>query len=277
MKPILEVQDLTYAYPGTSHLALQGMTLRIPAGKKTAICGQNGSGKSTFFLHAIGIHRPKSGALHWKGAPYSYQHKELAKLRQNIGLVFQDPEQQLILHTPYEDVSYGLRNAKLPEPEIRSRTESILEQMGLAHLAHTPLHHLSLGQKKRVSLAGVLALQPELLLLDEPTAFLDRRSEHQLVDELERIHQQGITLVMATHDLNLAYAWADWILVFDRGTCVMEGTPEEVFHEVEKIEALGLEMPMLLDIWQALPAAWRAGQRPPRDVASFKAWIKSHS
>lgn len=275
MKPILEVVDLTYSYVGTDHAALRGLSFSLPEGKKTAICGQNGAGKSTFFLQAIAIHRPHGGVVKWHDTPLSYAHQDVKKLRQNVGLVFQDPEQQLILNTPYEDVSYGLRNAKLPEPEIKRRTESILEQMGLMSLAHTPLHHLSLGQKKRVALAGVLALEPELLLLDEPTAYLDRRSEQQLVEELNRIHQQGVTMAMATHDMNLAYAWADWVLVLDAGRCVMEGTPQEVFAEQEQIEALGLELPMLYDLWQALPEPIRLTHEPPRTVEAFKDLMRS--
>ncbi|MDQ0901504.1 energy-coupling factor ABC transporter ATP-binding protein [Paenibacillus sp. V4I7] len=269
MSTILETLEVSFSYPFSQTMALNKLKLRIPEGKKTAICGHNGSGKSTLFLHAIGIHSPSSGQVLWKNEPLTYTRKELKQLRQDVGLVFQDPEQQLILNTPYEDVTYGLRNAAIPELEITRRAEAILQTMGLEHLAHTPIHHLSLGQKKRVALAGVLVLEPKLLLLDEPTAYLDRISEQQLVEEINRIHSRGITLVMATHDMNLAYSWADWILVMDQGQCVMEGTPDEIFKDSKAIKDLGLDRPMLLDLWEALPEANRQGVSAPKNVRDF--------
>ncbi|MGO4274558.1 energy-coupling factor ABC transporter ATP-binding protein [Paenibacillus sp. TAF58] len=274
MSTILETLEVSFSYPASQNMALNKLKLRIPEGKKTAICGHNGSGKSTLFLQAIGIHSPSSGQVVWKNEALTYTRKELKQLRQDVGLVFQDPEQQLILNTPFEDVTYGLRNAAVPEPEITRRAEAILRTMGLEHLAHTPIHHLSLGQKKRVALAGVLVLEPKLLLLDEPTAYLDRISEQQLVEELDRIHSRGITLVMATHDMNLAYSWADWILVMDRGQCVMEGTPDEIFNDSKSIHNLGLDRPMLLDLWEALPEATRQGVSAPRNVSDFKTLLQ---
>ncbi|WP_426451561.1 energy-coupling factor ABC transporter ATP-binding protein [Paenibacillus sp. S-38] len=270
LPPLLEARDVSFSYPGTRKDALRGLTLSIPAGQKTAICGHNGSGKSTFFLHAIGIHRPAAGALLWKGQPVSYQAGALRRWRQQAGLVFQDPEHQLILNTPYEDITYGLRNAGVSEEEIRLRTRSILASMGLTELADTPIHHLSLGQKKRTALAGVLALEPELLLLDEPTAYLDPASERRLIEELDRIHGSGVTVVMATHDTNLAYAWADRVLVMDGGRCLLEGPAPEVFSRKEELHPLGITPPLLLELWEALPASVRGSAPPPRSTEAFK-------
>ncbi|WP_127529375.1 energy-coupling factor ABC transporter ATP-binding protein [Paenibacillus kobensis] len=276
MRPILEARDVSFSYPGSTNEALRGLTMNIPAGRKTAICGHNGSGKSTFFLHAVGIHKPASGEMRWNGVPVAYRSNDLKTLRQRIGLVFQDPEHQLILTTPYEDISYGLRNAGLQEQEIRDRTQNMLRAMDIAQLADTPIHQLSLGQKKRVALAGVMALEPELLLLDEPTAYLDRTSEQKLIGELDRIHANGVTVAMATHDMNLAYAWADWILVMDRGQCVMEGTPEEIFIEKDQLITLGMELPLLLEIWNSLPQVIRREASPPRSLAEFKAYMNQY-
>ncbi|WP_159885733.1 energy-coupling factor ABC transporter ATP-binding protein [Paenibacillus puerhi] len=270
MSSILETRKLVHRYPGAELPALDRLDLQLPAGKKTAICGHNGSGKSTFFLQAIGLLRPSSGEVLWRGAPLAYSAKELKRLRQQVGLVFQDPEHQLILHTPYEDIGYGLRNAGLLESDIRERTVQTLASLGLETIAHRPIHELSLGQKKRVSLAGVLALQPELLLLDEPTAYLDRQSERLLLSELDRIHSSGVTVAMATHDMNLAYAWADWVLLLEGGRCLLAGTPADVFAQTELLLALGLEPPLLLDVWRALPAQVRSSARPPRDAEELK-------
>ncbi|AJY77466.1 energy-coupling factor ABC transporter ATP-binding protein [Paenibacillus beijingensis] len=270
MKPILQTERLSYTYPGSAAQALRELNLSIPEGKKTAICGHNGSGKSTLFLQSIGICRPDGGTLRWKGEPLTYKPKELKRLRRQIGLVFQDPEQQLILNTPYEDVSYGLRNAGMAEADIHERTYAMLELLELGALADTPIHHLSLGQKKRVALAGVLVLEPELLLLDEPTAYLDRSSEKRLIAELDRIHNRGMTTVMATHDMNLVYAWADWVLVLEKGRCVTEGTPEQVFKDAALMHMLGLELPMLVEVWNALPESIRNGRPAPRNVEELK-------
>ncbi|MWC30608.1 energy-coupling factor ABC transporter ATP-binding protein [Paenibacillus sp. MMS18-CY102] len=270
MNPILEALDASFSYPGSDHSALNGLNMQIPKGRKTAICGHNGSGKSTFFLQTVGIHKPSRGAIHWHGSPIAYRPNNLKELRQHIGLVFQDPEHQLILATPYEDISYGLRNAGMQEHDIQVRTKSMLATMNLAPLADTPIHHLSLGQKKRVALAGVMALEPELLLLDEPTAYLDRISEQKLIEELDRIHANGVTVVMATHDMNLAYAWADWILVMDQGQCVMEGTPLEIFEHKDQLVALGLELPLLLEVWQSLPQHMQIQSAPPRSLQQFQ-------
>ncbi|EFM12258.1 ABC transporter related protein [Paenibacillus curdlanolyticus YK9] len=270
MNAILEARDVSFSYPGSEHEALRGLNMHLPTGKKTAICGHNGSGKSTLFLQAVGIHKPERGAVLWNDSPIAYRPKDLKALRQHIGLVFQDPEHQLILTTPYEDISYGLRNAGMQEDDIRKRTLSMLETLNLTPLADTPIHHLSLGQKKRVALAGVMALEPELLLLDEPTAYLDRISEQKLIEALDRIHANGVTVVMATHDMNLAYAWADWMLVMDRGQCVLEGTPAEVFERKDQLLTLGLELPLLLEVWQSLPQYLQNGDAPPRSLQEFK-------
>jgi cobalt/nickel transport system ATP-binding protein len=269
MTALLEVNNLTYSYPGTNMPALDGLSFHIPAGKKTVLLGHNGCGKSTFFLQAIGILRPDEGNLSWQGVPFSYKRKGLLSLRQKIGIVFQDPEQQLILPTPREDISYGLRNAKVPENEISERTSRILAQMGLYDIADIPLQQLSLGQKKRVALAGVLVLNPELLLLDEPTVYLDQLSLAKMLAELQRIHLQGTTILMATHDMNIAYEWADWVIVLNSGKCVMEGTPLDVFSRSEEIRKIGLELPYLFQIWQSIAKFFQRGVEPPRSIAAL--------
>jgi cobalt/nickel transport system ATP-binding protein len=269
MDVILKAEDVSFTYPGTNQESLRKLNLSIPAGKKTALCGHNGSGKSTLFLHAIGLHRPTAGRMLWDNTPFGYSPADLKALRQKIGMVFQDPEHQLILNTPLEDISYGLRNAGVSEPEILRRSKQALAIMGLEMLGDTPIHHLSLGQKKRVALAGVLVLEPKLLLLDEPTAYLDRASERRLLEELNHIHENGMTIVMATHDMDLAYAWADWVIVMDQGRYVSEGTPQEVFADREALLSLGLEQPSLMELWQSTPDYIRKEANPPRTVAQF--------
>jgi cobalt/nickel transport system ATP-binding protein len=177
-----------------------------------------------------------------------YDRKSLIKLRQKVGLIFQDPEQQLVASTVEEDISYGLCNLGLPEKEIKQRVEEALVEFGLNELAERPVHHLSLGQKKRVSIADVMVLKPELLLLDEPTAYLDRLHTRNLMTTLKKIHSYGTTILMATHDLDLVYRWADWIFVMDRGRLVLEGKPQDVFSQRQILEDLQLGVPLIYEM-----------------------------
>jgi cobalt/nickel transport system ATP-binding protein len=245
---LLAFEQVDYTYPNTPQPALRSLTLRIPAGKRCALIGQNGCGKTTLFLLANGLYKPQSGAVHWQGAPLRYDRSSLMDLRQKVGLVFQDPEQQLVASTVEEDISYGLCNLGLPEPEVNQRVGKTLTAFNLTELAARPVHHLSLGQKKRVSIADVMVLQPKLLLLDEPTAYLDQLHTRDLMAKLRQIHQLGTTIVMATHDLNLAYCWADWIFVLDQGRLVLEGTPQTVFAQRDILESLHLGVPLVFDV-----------------------------
>jgi cobalt/nickel transport system ATP-binding protein len=257
MNPLLEFTDIHYTYPGADQKALRGLTLSIPAGKKSVLLGHNGCGKSTLFLHANGILKPDCGQVKWRGQPISYKREALASLRRKVGIVFQDPEQQIVASTVAEDISYGLCNANFPEAEIIRRLEDTMSRFQLEALAERPVHQLSIGEKKRVAFAGVMAMSPELLLLDEPTAGLDRLHARRFFAELEEIYRRGTTIVMATHDLDVAYQWADWIFVMQQGELVLEGSPEEVFAKRDVLESLQLGVPMLFDIWQALPQSIR--------------------
>jgi cobalt/nickel transport system ATP-binding protein len=245
---LLAFEQVDYTYPSSPQPALQSLTLRIPAGKRCALIGQNGCGKTTLFLLANGLYKPQGGAVHWQGSPLRYDRTSLMDLRQKVGLVFQDPEQQLVASTVEEDISYGLCNLGLPESEVNEKVGKALTAFNLSNLAARPVHHLSLGQKKRVSLADVMVLQPELLLLDEPTAYLDQLHTRDLMAKLRQIHEMGTTIVMATHDLDLAYCWADWIFILNQGQLVLEGTPQEVFAQRDVLEKLQLGVPLVFDV-----------------------------
>jgi cobalt/nickel transport system ATP-binding protein len=249
---LLEFDGVSYTYPQTARPALHNLALKIPSGQRVALIGQNGCGKTTLFLLANGLYRPQQGKLLWQSQPFRYNTAALLELRQQVGLVFQNPEQQLVASTVEEDISYGLCNLNLPDAAIAERVEQTLLQFDLVDLATTPVHHLSLGQKKRVSLAGVMVLRPKLLLLDEPTAYLDRFHTKQLMALLQTIHQAGTTVVMATHDLDLVYRWADWVFVMDRGRLVLAGTPETVFDQQAQLEALQLGVPISFELLTAM-------------------------
>ncbi len=276
---LIRFAEVSYTYPLGRHPVIRGLNLEIPTGQKISILGHNGCGKSTLLCLANGLFRPQVGQLYWQGKLLEYGRRELQQWRQRVGLAFQNPEQQLVAGTVAEDISYGLCNLGLPQPEIHRRLNQALTDFELGAWAETPLHHLSLGQKRRVALAGVMALQPELLLLDEPTTFLDSRQRQHLFEELERIHQAGTTIVITTHDVNLAVAWADWLVVLAEGQVVLTGTPAVVFSQLEQLPQLNIELPLVWQIWQDLPPEI-AGETPTPHTAPecsqriHQAWAK---
>jgi cobalt/nickel transport system ATP-binding protein len=245
---LLEFENVYYTYPGTDRPAIAELTLQLPIGKRIALIGQNGCGKTTLFLLANGLYKPQQGTIRWKGDRIHYNRQSLIQLRQQVGLVFQHPEQQLIASTVEEDISYGLCNLGVDEKTIAQRVGQAIAEFGLTSVANRPIHQLSLGQKKRVSLADVMVLQPELLLLDEPTAYLDPLHTRQLAQTLHAIHASGTTIVMATHDLDWVYRWADWVLVLDRGKLVLEGIPQDIFSRRDVIEKLQLGVPLVFEL-----------------------------
>lgn len=245
---LIEFDRVSYTYPCSHNPALDSLNLIIPQHRRCALIGRNGCGKSTLFRLANGLYRPDRGIIRFSGKPLGYDRSSLQQLRQRVGLVFQDPEQQLVAPTVATDLSYGLCNLELPEKEIATRVQGALQAFDLTTLADLPINYLSLGQKKRVSLANVMVLQPQLLLLDEPTAYLDPSQVRNLLSMLQKVEQQGTTIVVATHDLNFVYAWADWILVMGKGRLILEGPPLEVFTQTETLQELGLGIPLAMEL-----------------------------
>ncbi len=269
---LLEFEDVYYTYPMAKVPTLQGLSLRVPKHQKTALIGQNGCGKSTMFLIADGLYQPERGLVKLDKVELRADRAALKRWRQRVGLVFQDPEQQLVAPTVATDISYGLCNQGLPEAEVASKVMKTLADFHLEAFATTPLQHLSLGQKKRVSIAGVMALEPELLLLDEPTAYLDPIQTRNLLTELDTIATKGTTLLIATHDLDFVYQWADWVLVMDEGRLIAEGEPFNVFDRLQAIPDFDLGLPLLWQIWQGLKHK-HPDVSPPRSIAALTALI----
>ncbi len=231
-EPILSLSEVFYRYPdGTS--ALNGCTLSFQRAKRFAILGANGAGKSTMLLHLNGILRPSAGQVCWDGKPLEYHRNGLHQLRSRVGMVFQNPDSQLFSASVREDVSFGPLNQGVSLAEARERVATALRITRTEELADRPVHNLSFGQKKRVCIAGVLAMQPEVIVLDEPMAGLDTAMQHELTAVLDQLHERGITIVIATHDLDFAYGWADEIAVMQRGKLLAHGRPEELFQRTE--------------------------------------------
>lgn len=269
---LLEFQDVYYSYPLADVPTLQGLSLGVPKHQKTALIGRNGCGKSTMFAIADGLFQPERGKVLLDGSVLTPDRVLLKRWRQRVGLVFQDPEQQLVAPTVAADISYGLFNQGLSETEVAAKVMQTLADFQLTELATTPLQHLSLGQKKRVSIAGVMALAPELLLLDEPTAYLDPIQTRNLLTELEAIATRGTTLLIATHDLDFVYSWADWVLVMERGRSIAEGDPLTVFDRLQQMGDFELGMPMLWQIGQQLKKS-DSHLSPPRSIEALMAYF----
>jgi cobalt/nickel transport system ATP-binding protein len=240
MPPLLEVDSLWYCYPGYQEAALQGTSFALSAGQKVVLVGRNGSGKSTLFLHCNGILRPESGQIRVAGQPVGYDRRALQWWRQRVGVVFQSPDDQLFSASVAQDISFGPLNLGLSSAEARQRVAAAADLCGVADLLERPTHALSGGQKTRVALAGVLAMEPLLLLADEVMANLDPWMRRQVFDIFERMVAQGQSVLLATHDLHVARSWADQVIVMDAGRVVAADTPQRVFTDPELLRQTGL-------------------------------------
>lgn len=262
-EPLLAVRGLEYIYPG-GVVALRGLDLSIERGQKLAILGPNGSGKTTLLLHLNGLCKPTRGEIQLDGQPVGYDHQALNHWRRRVGLILQEPNDQLFAATVRQDVSFGPLNLGLSSAEAGERVREALEALRVAHLAGRPTHTLSFGQKKRVAIAGVLAMRPEILVLDEPTAGLDSHGVTHLLGALQQLYEAGTTLVFSTHDVELAYAWADQVAVFYEGAVLRQGETALVLGDREVLRQSRLRPPLLLEIAEALGNGRNHLQSTPR-------------
>ena len=248
--PLLEARSLHYSYPGAAAAAAQapgqrgealaGASLALPAHRRLGLIGGNGSGKSTLLLHLNGTLRPDAGEVRFAGAPLDRSRKGLAALRQRVALVFQDPDDQLFAGTLAQDVSFGPLNLGLEEAAVRARVAAALQAVGLADRGGLPLHMLSHGQRKRAAIAGALALRPEVLVLDEPTAGLDPAGIDVLLGHLDALQAEGLTVVFSTHDLGLVRHWADDVAVMAEGQVIGCGPAAVMLDDAALLARAGL-------------------------------------
>ena len=248
---MLEVQNLKYSY-NNDYQALKGVSLKIDDGDMVALLGKNGAGKSTLFLHLNGIYEPDEGKVFIDGEELKYDKKSLLKFRQKVGIVFQNPDDQIFAPTVEEDVAFGPLNLGLPMEEVQDRVEEALARVGMSGTEKIAPHHLSGGQKKRVAIAGILAMKPEIMVLDEPTAGLDPQGVENLVKLLKELNDEGITIVISTHEVDLVPDYANKVFVLVDGELIAEGTPKEIFAQPEILERAHLKIPIVTDLFQQL-------------------------
>lgn len=241
----LSTHNLSYTYrDGTQ--ALRGVNLDFGRGAVTALIGANGAGKSTLFLNLLGLLKPASGEVSFHGQRLEYGKRTLDAYRQRVTLVFQDPDKQIFHARVTDDVAFALRNLGLPEAEVQERVASALHATGTEELAGKAVHYLSYGQKKRVALAGALALRPEVLLLDEPTAGLDPAMTEDMTRLIGRLRDAGTRLIVSSHDMDFIYAVSDYVYLLGRGEVQASGLPGEVFRDAALLRECHLRQPWLV-------------------------------
>lgn len=251
----MEIEKLNYTYPSSGEEAvhaLRDVTLSIEEGEFLALAGRSGSGKSTFVRHLNGLLRADSGDIKYRGQPIYAKKYPLGKLRQKVGLVFQYPEHQLFSRTVLDDVAFGPKNMGADKSQAEDMARKALEKVGIGEeLFSSSPYELSGGQMRRVAIAGVLAMGPEVLVLDEPTAGLDPYSKRQLFALLREMQGNGTTIILVSHSMEEISEYADRVVVFLDGTVCMDGSPEDVFSQKELLDGAGLEMPQIMEtLWK---------------------------
>lgn len=250
---ILQVKDLSFSYE--EQPILKHISVCVHRGERIAVMGSNGAGKSTFFLNLNGVLQPDKGEILFEGETVG--KKDFKKLRERVGFVFQDADSQIIAFNVRAEISFGPMNMGLEKSEVQRRVDNAVDYMSLEALQKRAPHYLSGGEKKRVSIADILAMEPEVLIFDEPMAALDPVNAKRVKEILESLHKEGKTLLVATHDVDFAYGFADRILVMSEGSLLFSGTPDEVFRRTDIMEQAHLEQPAVLVVWEALREAGR--------------------
>ncbi|MBR7006284.1 MAG: ATP-binding cassette domain-containing protein [Candidatus Methanomethylophilaceae archaeon] len=267
---ILEARDVVYSYSRKGPKVLDGMCIKIDKGVKTAVLGSNGAGKSTLFSVLNALYKPQSGTVLYKGEPLSYRHKGVIKMRSEVSILFQNPNDMMFKPYVEQDVAYGPENMKLPKDEVDKRVEEALFTVGMEEYRKSPIMKLSYGQRKRVTLAGVLAMRPSVLIMDEPTAGLDPQMAYEVMEIAEQLHSSGVTVVMSSHDTDLVYSWADEIRVLGGGRCVYSGPPEDFYGDRAEVQRAGLMPPSVFSINEALS---RSGAFPLEPLPRTRAQL----
>ncbi|MGH3371263.1 MAG: energy-coupling factor ABC transporter ATP-binding protein [Nocardioidaceae bacterium] len=239
--PVLDVRGLAYAYPD-GHQALYGVDLHVHAGERVALLGPNGAGKTTLVLHLNGILTAGAGSVTVSGLPV--RKENLREIRRRVGIVFQDPDDQLFMPSVRDDVAFGPANLGLRGEVLRRRVMDALDQVGMADFVDRPPHHLSFGQRRRVAVATVLAMEPEILVLDEPSSNLDPASRRELAEILRGL---DVTVLMVTHDLPYAFELCPRSVVISDGSIVADGSTYDVLTDAETMAAHRLELPFGFD------------------------------
>ena len=269
--PLLELRDVTYRYsPRQERPSLDRVSLSIEEGVRTVILGANGAGKSTLFYHLNGVLKPAEGQVLYCGSPLDYSKEALRRLRSEVSVVVQNPDEQIFSSTVEEDVAFGPLNMDLPRDEVERRVDEALYMVGMDGYRTRPTVQLSYGQRKRVAIAGALAVRPRVMIMDEPTAGLDPQMSHEVLELAEQLCRSGTTVIVSTHDVDLAYTWAERIHVLRNGKAVYSGPPEGFFGDSGEVSLAGLARPRVFSVNSAVCAARGISESPyPRTMSQL--------
>ena len=243
----LETKNLSFTYPDGTE-ALKNVNIQIKKGEKIAIMGPNGAGKSTLFSHFNGLSEPTSGHVEIDGEKIVFTREELLKVRQKVGIVFQDPNDQLFAPTVKEDVAFGPMNLGLDYDEVNARIKEALEMVGMSGFEDKTPHHLSGGQQKRVAIAGIIAMRPEIMILDEPTAGLDPEGVDKVLNILNKLNEEGMSIIISSHDIEMVNHFADKIFVLYGGEIIAKGDKHQIFSDKELLKKAHLKAQITTEI-----------------------------
>ena len=243
----LETKNLTFTYPDGTQ-ALKKVNIQIKKGEKIAIMGPNGAGKSTLFSHFNGLTEPTSGHVEVAGEKIIFEKDKLLEVRQKVGIVFQDPNDQLFAPTVKEDVAFGPMNLGLEHEEVERRIEESLKMVGMEGFEEKTPHHLSGGQQKRVAIAGIIAMRPEIMILDEPTAGLDPEGVDKVLNILNDLNREGISIIISSHDIEMVSQFAEKIFILYNGEIIDSGDKQKIFSNTELLKKAHLKAPVTTEI-----------------------------
>jgi cobalt/nickel transport system ATP-binding protein len=267
--PAIEFVDVRFAYPHAP-AALAGVNLAVGRGEKVALVGPNGAGKTTLILMCNGMLRPTRGDVRIDGVPIDYSARGLRSVRSRVGIVFQNSDNQVFAPTVYQDVAFGPMNLGLPQESVRQRVADALHAVGLVGCERRPPHHLSGGEKKRVAIAGILAMGPEVLILDEPTGSLDPATAEEIVDLLDELQAAGTTILLSTHDVELAHRWADEVCLMHEGRVLRQAPPGEIFADQALVRRARLKPPAVIELYGELVLRGIVERGiPPKSILEF--------
>lgn len=248
---MLTCQGISYQYESGA-IALKNVHFSTDNKGIIGVIGSNGAGKSTLFKCLTGLVKPTSGAVYYQGQPLKYDKKHLAQLRQRVNVVQQDPEKQIFFPRVFDDVAFGPRNLKWSQAAVAETVAENLEKMNLTDLQDRPVHHLSYGQKKRTAIAGIMAMKCDMMILDEPEAGLDPQMKHQMIALLKGLKQDGMTIIVSSHNMDLMLTLCDYVYVLHEGHLILEGDTLSVLQNEAVLKEARLEMPTLFQLAKTL-------------------------
>lgn len=275
---IIKANNLFFSYDDESTYSLNGFSIEVERGKKIAFMGANGAGKSTFFLCLNGIHQPLKGELYVDGNKVSYARKDLLELRRKVGIVFQDPDNQLFSASVFQEISFGALNIGMSREDAKNAVQDVIEKLEIEPFKDKPVHSLSGGQKKQVSIADVLVMGPEIIIFDEPAASLDPKHTQIVNRIVDKLTEEGITVLISTHDVDYAYEWADEVAVLHGGRLASYGAPHEVFENDELLAMTNLKKPAVLEMYDKLKEKGiiSASNEAPKNLEELENLIDIH-